>query len=91
MERIRCPWCGPRDHAEFSYGDDADARRPPDPHALSDEHWARYLFMRENPRGRHAERWLHAAGCRRWFRVERDTASFHVLATRPLSPPPEDD
>ncbi len=91
MERIDCPWCGPRDHAEFSYGDDADVRRPPDPQALSAEHWAWYLFMRENPRGRHAERWLHAGGCRRWFRVERDTASFRILATRPLSPPPEDD
>ena len=30
--------------------------------------------MRENRRGHHREQWCHAAGCRRWFIVERDTA-----------------
>ena len=32
--------------------------------------------MRKNPRGLHREQWDHAAGCRRWFNVERDTVTL---------------
>jgi sarcosine oxidase subunit delta len=49
---------------------------PQDPAACSDEEWARYLFVRDNPRGPFAERWVHALGCRRWFNAIRDTASY---------------
>ena len=49
-------------------------------HGLSDEEWARYLFYRANPKGRMAERWLHIAGCRRWFNAVRDTVSYQILA-----------
>jgi heterotetrameric sarcosine oxidase delta subunit len=38
-------------------------------------------FMRDNPKGRWAERWVHAAGCRRWFNAVRDTASYRMIAT----------
>ena len=34
--------------------------RPEDPSALSDEEWEKYLFIRDNPRGRHHERWRHS-------------------------------
>jgi sarcosine oxidase subunit delta len=27
----------------------------------------------------HAERWLHAHGCQRWFNMLRDTASDQVI------------
>ena len=74
MLLIPCPWCGPRDEAEFRYGGQAGLSYPPDPDALSDEEWADYLFMRDNPKGEFAERWMHAAGCRRWFDVVRDTS-----------------
>ena len=30
-------------------------------------------------RGVHAERWLHAHGCQRWFNMLRDTASDQVI------------
>ncbi len=38
------------------------------------------MFYRENPKGPFAERWMHSAGCRRWFNVLRDTVSYEVLA-----------
>jgi sarcosine oxidase, subunit delta len=78
MLLINCPWCGAREEAEFSYGGEAHIARPRNPEAVSDEEWADYLFMRANPRGRHAEQWVHTYGCRRWFNVERDTVSYGI-------------
>ncbi|MEU2236442.1 sarcosine oxidase subunit delta family protein [Streptomyces vietnamensis] len=80
MLLIPCPWCGPRDEAEFHYGGQAHVPHPEDPAALTDEEWARYLFFRDNPKGPFAERWSHAAGCRRWFNAVRDTATNEILA-----------
>jgi sarcosine oxidase, subunit delta len=74
MKQVRCPWCGDRDVAEFSYGGQAGVAYPADPAATSDEDWAQYLFVRDNPKGLFAERWVHTHGCRRWFDVERDTS-----------------
>ncbi|WP_151484674.1 sarcosine oxidase subunit alpha family protein [Streptomyces albicerus] len=79
MLLIPCPWCGPRDEAEFHYGGQAHVPYPQDPAALSDEEWARYLFFRDNSKGPFAERWSHAAGCRRWFNAVRDTATNEIL------------
>ena len=79
MLLIPCPWCGPREDDEFSFGGEADIPRPADPDALSDEAWADYLFMRNNRRGHHREQWCHTAGCRRWFIVERDTVTNRIL------------
>jgi len=80
MLLISCPWCGPRDETEFSYGGDANLARPADPDAASAAEWTDYLFMRANPKGPHSERWNHAAGCRRWFHVLRDTTTNAVIA-----------
>jgi heterotetrameric sarcosine oxidase delta subunit len=80
MLRIHCPWCGVRDETEFHYGGQAHIPRPDDPDALTDEEWARYLFMRDNPKGEFAERWMHSAGCRRWFNVKRHTVSHEIRA-----------
>ncbi|MCI3242645.1 sarcosine oxidase subunit alpha family protein [Streptomyces spinosisporus] len=80
MLLIPCPWCGPRDEAEYHYGGQAHIPYPDDPSALTDEEWARYLFFRDNPKGPFAERWNHTAGCRRWFNAVRDTATNEVLA-----------
>ena len=49
------------------------------PGKVDDADWADYLFYRTNPRGVHAERWLHAHGCQRWFNMLRDTASDQVI------------
>ncbi|MFF6780476.1 sarcosine oxidase subunit delta family protein [Streptomyces sp. NPDC012510] len=79
MLLIPCPWCGPRDEAEFHYGGQAHVPYPQDPASLSDEEWARYLFFRDNAKGPYAERWSHAAGCRRWFNAVRDTSTNEIL------------
>jgi heterotetrameric sarcosine oxidase delta subunit len=79
MLLIPCPWCGDRDETEFGYGGQAHVPYPQDPEALTDAQWGEYLFVRDNPKGPFAERWVHSAGCRRWFNVERDTATHRVI------------
>ncbi len=83
MIRLPCPFCGPRDYTEFSFGGDANARRPADPDTLDDASWSAYLYMRENLRGAQLELWQHAAGCQRWIVVCRDTATHAVLGAAP--------
>ena len=78
MFLIECPWCGVRDETEFSCAGEAHIVRPLETEKLSNEEWADYLFMRTNPKGTHHEQWLHAAGCRRYFNLERDTASYQI-------------
>lgn len=80
MLKLSCPYCGPREEVEFHYGGQAHVARPLDPDKLDDGQWAQYVFFRDNPKGAFAERWSHAAGCRRWFHVVRDTVSHEVLA-----------
>jgi heterotetrameric sarcosine oxidase delta subunit len=76
---IPCPWCGERDEIEFSYGGQGGVPYPADPAALSDEEWAGFLFVRDNPKGRFAERWVHTQGCRRWFELVRDTFTHEIV------------
>jgi len=87
MLLIDCPFCGPRDEIEFRCGGQAHLARPADPDALSDEQWADYLFLRDNPKGLHAERWVHEAGCRRWFNLLRDTVSHRIVAVYRIGEP----
>jgi heterotetrameric sarcosine oxidase delta subunit len=76
MLLIRCPWCGQRDHTEFTYGGDASVRRPaPD---ASDRDWINYLYVRDNPRGLHLEYWHHVQGCRQWLSVLRNTMTHEI-------------
>ena len=91
MFLIECPWCGPRDESEFSYSGEAHIARPEDPFALSDQAWADYLFNRKNPKGRHLEQWCHAAGCRQYFNVERDTLSYEINAVYKIGEAPPGD
>jgi heterotetrameric sarcosine oxidase delta subunit len=87
MLLIRCPYCGPRDEVEFHYGGAAHVAYPADPAACGDEEWGRYLFVRENPKGPFAERWCHAAGCRRWFNAVRDTRTNEILRVYRIGEP----
>lgn len=82
--RIPCPCCGPRAMAEFSYGG-AALERPAAPPALApaaaaDPAWNDYVYRRDNPAGAHREFWFHAAGCRRWFAITRDTRTNDFLS-----------
>ena len=90
MQQIPCPWCGPRDDWEFHYGAEAHVARPETPSEMSDEDWMGYLYLRSNTKGPFRERWMHAAGCRRWFNVIRNTVSNEILGVYKVgeTPPP---
>ena len=79
MLSVWCPWCGPRPEVEFRYGGQAGVVYPEDPEAADDASWAEYVFMRDNPKGPFRERWVHSAGCRRWFEATRDTVTHEFL------------
>ncbi|MBH0237422.1 sarcosine oxidase subunit delta [Methylobrevis albus] len=87
---ITCPHCGPRPELEFRYGGEAHIARPADPSTLTDEEWGAFLYQRANPRGLHAERWRHVAGCGRFFNALRDTQSDFFAATYPAGTPRPD-
>jgi sarcosine oxidase, subunit delta len=76
VKRIPCPHCGPRDEIEFTWGGPAHLVRPP--LDCSDEAWRDYLFLRDNPRGAHEERWCHTYGCGQWFEMTRDTVTHAI-------------
>lgn len=79
MLLISCPHCGARDEAEFSCGGEAHIARPLAENSITDAQFADYLFYRHNPKGVFLERWRHAAGCRRWFNMVRDTVSHEII------------
>jgi heterotetrameric sarcosine oxidase delta subunit len=85
MLRIQCPWCGERDQTEFRCGGQSHIIRPVDPSRASDQEWADYLFYRDNPKGVHHERWVHAWGCRQWFNMARDTVTHEILEVYPMT------
>ena len=82
MLRIHCPYCGVRAHEEFSYFGDATKVYPP----LDAEHhdgWVEAVYMRDNPKGVHAEFWQHTLACRRWLVVRRHTVTHDILSVVP--------
>jgi sarcosine oxidase subunit delta len=81
MLLIDCPYCGKRPELEFAYGGQAHLARPREPAAVSDRQWADYLYVRDNARGVHAERWRHVRGCGRFFNALRDTTTDQFSAT----------
>ena len=87
MLLIACPHCGPRDETEFVYGGDASVTRP-DPARADPAAWHAYVYLRDNPKGPHAELRYHQASCRRWLRVVRDTATHAILEVTAVAPGP---
>ncbi|RVT40282.1 sarcosine oxidase subunit delta [Sphingobium algorifonticola] len=85
MLSLTCPHCGPRDETEFSCGGESHIERPGV--EASDETWADYLFVRDNPRGVTFERWHHRFGCGAWFNVARDTVSHEIKTVYPMGAP----
>jgi sarcosine oxidase, subunit delta len=81
MLLIPCPWCGNRPENEFRYGGQTGLVRPADPNAVDDVVWADYLYLRDNPMGRHTERWRHLHGCGRFFTCVRDTVSDRIAGS----------
>jgi sarcosine oxidase subunit delta len=78
MLNIPCPFCGPRAELEFSCAGEPVGR--PDPAAAADgAALAEILYLRDNAKGVHVELWWHRLGCRRWFRLGRDTRDNGIL------------
>lgn len=79
MFLIHCPYCEEsREEEEFHAVGEAHIARPAEPESCSDAEWGDYLFYRDNPRGVHRELWVHAAGCRKYFNLLRDTLSYEI-------------
>jgi heterotetrameric sarcosine oxidase delta subunit len=78
--RIRCPWCGERGLEEFTYRGDATVRRPASLDTSAEQAWVDYVYLRDNPAGRHREYWYHGAGCHAWLVVTRDTRTHEILS-----------
>lgn len=76
MMLLPCPECGPRNVSEFRYIGEMVSR--PDPATATTQQWRAYLYFRDNSHGWHRESWYHRAGCRQYFRVERDTVTNEV-------------
>lgn len=79
---IQCPHCGIRPRDEFEVKGAALSRPQPD---AGDDAWYAYVFLRENPRGPHAEYWHHVSGCRRWLVVLRDTVTHETIEVRDVT------
>lgn len=89
MFYIHCPYCDEhREEEEFHAKGQAHIARPLDPDACSDEEWGNFLYFRANPRGLHHELWVHAAGCRKFFNITRDTQTYAILETYRLGEQP---
>ena len=89
MLRINCPYCGLRDHEEFSYFGDATKTYP----GLEKENhagWVEAVYTRNNPKGEHFEFWQHTLACRRWLVVKRNTITHDILDVMPARNRPLD-
>ena len=91
MLTLTCPCCGvTAEETEFHAGGEAHLTRYGP--GSDDNEFEGYLFMRENPKGVHFERWRHAYGCGKWFHAARCTVTLEVFGTYPaqmLEPPKE--
>ena len=87
MLKITCPHCGPRAEIEFRCGGEGHIQRPGPHMDVDDADWANYLFYRENPKGWHAERWVHEHGCQQWFNLLRSTVTHEIKVVYDITDP----
>ncbi len=80
---IPCPHCGTRPVEEFTFLGDAKPTRPESNDPSSMEQWFDYVYLRDNPRGAHAEYVHHSGGCRQWLVVTRNTETHEVSGAIP--------
>jgi len=84
MLLIHCPYCKEkRPEIEFAYAGEAHIVRP-DAIAqseMTDEEWSKFMFIRNNFRGEHAERWWHNAGCNMFFNAIRNRKTDKFVMT----------
>ena len=73
------PLLGPRDSKEFYVLGSAELLDRPDWQAPdAAKAFYEYVYLRENPYGRHEELWYHQDGDRSWLVVTRDTVTHEV-------------
>jgi heterotetrameric sarcosine oxidase delta subunit len=80
MHWLVCLRCGRRPLDEFVFG--GERRTVPASITDADERDFDEVWIFDNPDGIGTERWFHAAGCRRWLTVRRDTTIDHVIDVR---------
>ena len=81
MITIDCPHCGTRNSSEFRHS--GESRPRPDVSTVTPQEWRAYLYLKRNPAGWTTESWYHSAGCRRFFKVERNTVTNEMRPTGP--------
>ena len=82
MLLLPCPYCGlDADETELAPGGEAHLTRYGP--GTSDDEFEAYLFLRDNPKGVHLERWRHVNGCGKWFIAARCTVTLEVFGTYP--------
>lgn len=94
MFEIHCPYCNEkRPEIEFAYAGEAHIARPDTKQqaSMSDEDWSKYLFIRDNKRGEHAERWWHNAGCNMFFNAVRNTDTDKFVMSYKMGQPRKTD
>lgn len=74
--RITCPHCGERSIDEYVQLGAADPARPPADAGIAA--FVDYVYLRDNPAGRHREVFHHVGGCRAILVVERDTRTHEI-------------
>ena len=74
---INCPTCGERPVGEFRFG--GELPHVPDRITDPDARNLDYVWMQNNVAGITTERWFHAAGCRRWLTLWRDTRVDRIV------------
>jgi sarcosine oxidase subunit delta len=84
MIRIPCPYCGERDHSEFTYGGDGSIEYPALDAPIND--WISAVFYRKNIHGVQTETWHHINGCRMWLLVQRDTVTHKIHSVHAAHP-----
>lgn len=91
MLTLKCPYCGVQaEETELHPGGEAHLTRHGP--GSDDDSFESYLFLRENPKGVHVERWRHAYGCGKWFHAARCTTTLDVFGTysAQTTEPPQD-
>ncbi|MEM7095958.1 MAG: sarcosine oxidase subunit delta [Actinomycetota bacterium] len=73
MLLVPCPYCGPRNASDLRHVGESHVR--PDPNTATPEEWRTYLYLRDNAADWTTETWYGTRCCRKYFKVERNTAT----------------
>jgi len=73
---VPCPNCGPRNSSDLRNCGEVVER--PDPQTTTITEWRSYLYLRENTADWMRETWYCRNGCRKYFVVERNTATNEI-------------